>query len=434
MKKLIVFPVILLTGSLLFSEVPFREAITRAKKINRDLREKQYDVEATKIHTISARKRRYFQLDFSGSTSYSTDRLEIRSGDLPINGDNSADKVLFSGPTAFYDIQLNLRQPVYLHGRLNKLIKREETRTAINHCAADLKIIELVGDLKSTYLNHRLIVKKRRTLDFQIAKLKTHLERVENLLTEGFVQKTDVLETRAKLEELSLNRQDLDQLLEGCSIRFEHLCGLSPGQVEPPESETIAPLELSLKLLAEHHPFLLALSHQLNLVELNDRINRSRYQPELAAYARLHYARPGVNFFSLKWGLYFQGGLNLTLPVFKWNQKERDRQLSDLAGRRIRNQIYTFIEESETRLKRLYSERGSLQSKAELLARLIDNAGEVMELKEKLYIEKQVDNLDYLAAVSSYNHYRSWQDEINVQIALNGITIRTLTGNIQEGS
>jgi outer membrane protein TolC len=146
----------------------------------------------------------------------------------------------------------------------------------------------------------------------------------------------------------------------------------------------------------------------------------------------MHYGRPGQNFFKNSWSLYFQGGLNVSLPIFNWNKRGRDLELADIAGRKLENQRADFVRESERGLRQLFLYRGSLEKKRALLDGLVANAAEDIRLKEKLYEESQIDHTDLLAAMTSREQYLANREELFVQMEMLKVSMDAMTGKCEE--
>ena len=133
----------------------------------------------------------------------------------------------------------------------------------------------------------------------------------------------------------------------------------------------------------------------------------------------MHYGRPGQNFFMDRWTFYVQGGLSVSMPVFNWNKGGRDRELADIAARKLDNQRADFIRESEKSLRQLYLAKESLEKKLRPARRAgRPTPAEEVRLKDKLYEENQIDHTDLLAAMTSQERYLANREELLVQVEM----------------
>ena len=124
--------------------------------------------------------------------------------------------------------------------------------------------------------------------------------------------------------------------------------------------------------------------------------------------------------------------MSVSMPVFNWNKGGRDKNIAEIAARKLQNRRADFVRESEMRLRQFYFLKESLERKLALLDRLAANAGEDARLKESLYEEKQIDHNDYLAALTSRERALSNREELLAEMELLKVGIHTLIGKGEE--
>ena len=120
------------------------------------------------------------------------------------------------------------------------------------------------------------------------------------------------------------------------------------------------------------------------------------------------------------------------MPVFNWNKGGRDRELADIAARKLDNQRADFIRDSEKSLRQLYLAKESLEKKRVLLDGLVANAAEEIRLKDRLYEESQIDHTDLLAAMTSQERYVADREELLAQMEMLRANLDTLVGKTEE--
>jgi outer membrane protein TolC len=433
MKKLMFFT-LLAAALALPAGVTLSQAVANAWTISRGLDSQELEEKAAGIAELTALRQKYFSVYFSGSYRYSSDKVEVKASafPFPLGPNIPAGTVMLSAPNDTIDLKMSLVQPLYSGGLLSNAVKMEAIRAASERDLTRLKKIELAGRVKSSFFNHLLFCKKRDSLNFFLSSLELHLKKVENLYAEEQVRRSDLLETRAKADEIRLSLQDLEQLIAAEAVRFNSLCGYDPRDIDyrpaAPEGSFAADRD---RFLAGH-PLLRSLDEKLRLVQVQKRSVGAAYLPQVSAFAEMHYGRPGQNFFVDRWTLYVQGGLSVSMPVFNWNKGGRDRELADIAARQLENQRADFIRDSEASLRQLYIYKESLEKKRVLLDGLVANAAEDVRLKEKLYEENQIDHTDLLAAMANQEKYVSDREELLAQMEMLRANLDTLVGKTEE--
>ena len=425
----------LMAGAMILAaKVPLSKAVVNAWKISPGLDSQRLEGDAASTARLTALRQKYFSVYFSGSYRYSSDSVQLKFSDFPlkINTDIPPDAIILSTPNDSIDLKVSLAQPIYSGGILSNAVRMEAVREAAERDLTRLKKLELAGKVKNSFFNHRLFCRKRDSLTLLLDILMLHQGKLENMFKEELVRKSDLLETRAKADEIRLNLEDLEQLIRAEALNFSTLSGYDPGEIEDEAGAAEDSLTTAREFFLANHPLLRSLDEKARLIQLQKKMIAGAYLPQVSAVAELHYGRPGQNFFVNKWIPYVAGGINVSLPVFNWDKGGRDKSLTDFAARKLQNQRADFVRESEKSLQQLFFSRESLEKKLALLDGLVANATEDARLKEKLYAENQIDHNDFLAALSSQERYLSNREELLAQVELLKVGIDTLVGKYEE--
>jgi outer membrane protein TolC len=416
------------------AKVTLSQAVVNAWKISPNLISQRLEEEAAATARLTALRQKYFSVYLSGSYRYSSDSVQLKFSDFPlkINSDISPETIILSTPNESIDLKMSLVQPIYSGGILSNAVRMEAIREAAERDLTRLKKIELTGKVKNSFFNHRLFCRKRDSLNLLLDILKLHQGKLENLYREELVRKSDLLETLAKADEIRLNLEDLEQLIRSEALNFSTLSGYEPGDIDAEGSAEGDSLPAARDFFLANHPLLQSLDEKARLIRIQKKSISGAYLPQVSAVAELHYGRPGQNFFVNRWIPYIVGGINISLPVFNWNKGGRDKNLADIAARKLQNQRADFIRESEKSLRQLFFLKESLEKKLAMLDGLVANATEDAHLKEKLYAENQIDHNDYLAALTSQERYVSNREELLAQVELLKVGIDTLIGKCEE--
>jgi outer membrane protein TolC len=433
MKKILFF-VLLVATFILPAKVTLSQAVVSAWTSSRSLDSQKLEEEAASIAGLTALRQKYFSIYASGSYRYTSDKVEVKISDfpIPVSANIPPGTVVLSAPNDNFDLKMSLVQPLYSGGLLNNAVKMEAIRGAAEKDLTRLKKIELAGKVRSSYFNYLLFCNKRDSLSFFLSSLNLHLQKVENLYAEELVKKSDLLETRTKVDEIKLSLVDLEQLIAAEAVHFNSFCGYDPQDIDFKPVTRNESFDSAREYFLAGHPLLRSLDERVRIIQIQKKSIAGAYLPQLNAFAELHYGRPGQNFFKDQWTFYVQGGLSVTMPVFNWNKGGRDKNLADIAGRKLENQRADFIRESEKNLRQLYLYKESLEKKLVLLDSLSANAAEDIRLKERLYEENQIDHTDLLAAMTSQERYLSNREEMLTQMEMLKVNIDTLIGKCEE--
>ncbi|MBN2399380.1 MAG: TolC family protein [Candidatus Aminicenantes bacterium] len=419
---------------ILAAKVPLSQAVVNAWKISPGLDSQKLEENAADTARLTALRRKYFSLYLNGSYRYTSDTMQVKLSDFPFpaNADMAPETIILSTPNHNIDMKISLLQPVYSGGMLSNAVRMEAIREAAERDLTKMKKLELAGKVKSSFFNHRLFSRKRDSLNLLLDILKLHQGKLENLYAEELVRKSDLLETRTKVDEIRLNLEDLEQLIRSEALNFSTLCGYEPGDIDADARSADESLPAALEFFLARHPLLHSLDERARILQIRKKTIRGSYLPQVNAAVEFHYGRPGQNIFVTRWTPYVLGMINVSLPIFNWNQGERDKKLVDIAARKLQNQRDDFVRESERNLRQLYFRKESLEKKLALLDSLVANAAEDARLKEALYSENQIDHNDYLAALTSQERSLSNREELLAQVELTKAGIHVLIGKLEE--
>jgi outer membrane protein TolC len=416
----------------LAASVTLDQAVARAFEKSFGLKSRALDEEAARADRDFAARQRLFHLDFAASFRAATESVEVTAANFPFTSlfEIPPDQVLLSAPKNTYDLKLGLVQPLWTWGSLTNTLRADEARREAAAAGTRAAEVELAGRVKTSYFTYRLLQARKRSLEVLLESLKLHQARVEAFVREELTRRSDLLETEAKAEETRLSIEDAANRAERERINFDTLTGVSPGDIEPSASESVADYAASWADFQARQPLLRQLDSQAAALDLSRKAAAGSRLPRLSLFGEAHYARPGVNFFLDQWKVYGVAGLSLTVPVFNTNQIDRDKALLEIERRRLDDRRGEVLEQAEKTLKQLYETKRSLEQRASSADRLIDLAREDAVLKERLYRESQVSNLDYLLSLTDLERYRSLKDQLALELELVKVSINTAIGKI----
>lgn len=435
MKKIImVFTTLLIIPAFLFPEekIPLSQAINEGLRLSGEYQNQLLEDRSMELEKILARKDKFFMVGFEANYLYRSQTMSLETPSISIPGAGTIPgRTIEAGVKNNFDLKLSLVQPLYSGGILTNKENSMELRRAMEQNYTNLKELEIAGYIKSSFFIYLELLQKKSSLELQLEKLSLHYERIDNLYQEGLAKKSDLLETLSKQEEIKLSLHDIDQAIKREQIHFMQLTGRSPESIDDTYREPSFDYGSSWGYFESNHPVLQALDSQVELLGLQKKIVIGKYRPHLNGFAELHYGKPGLDFFEKKWSLYFQGGVVLDIPVFQWNKISEEKTLVDFKIQKVNNQRQDFVKEIRENLNKLFAVRDSLSSKLENLDQLITYSKEDAALKNQLFMEKQITNLDYLTAILSKDRYISMKEEVLFQLEQIKVNINTLISRVE---
>ncbi len=378
-------------------------------------------------------KDKLFSLDFNANYLYRSDIMTIEFPGVNIPGLISVPGQSYeAGLYHNYDLSVSLSQPLFNGGILSCRVEMEKVREAVEANQTELERDSLVDLIKSSFYDYQILMSQKRAVLSLRQALKLHSKKLSDLYTEGLVKKTDLLETKSSLEETDMNINDLDQAIDKVRIDFHRMCGHYPEEIDPECKEAEQNEKQALDYFKNNHPVLKTMSDQKKVLELQKKIISGKYLPSINGFAELHYGKPGIDYFAKEWSLYFQGGIVLNMPVFDWDKGACEKNVIDVSIRKLENQREDFIKDITRTLRQLYSVKESINQKKVNIENMIAFSKEDAELKKELYEEKQIPNVDYLAALQSEKKYEAMKHKLSLQIEKINVKINTLISRTKE--
>lgn len=433
-KIFLIFITLIMIPVFIVSEekIPLSQAIIEGLKLSGEYQNQLLEDRSLELERILANKDKFFSVGFEANYLYRSQTMLLETPSLSIPGVGTIPgRTMEAGVKNNFDLKLSLIQPLYSGGILTNKKNLIELRQAVEGNYIFLKEIEIAGYIKSSFFVYLELLQKKSSLELQLEKLSIHYDRLNNFYKEGLAKKSDLLETLSKLEEVKLSLHDIDQLIERERIHFKQLTGWDPDSIDNSYRESCEDYESSWAFFRSNHPVLQALDGQVELLGLQKKIISGKYRPHLNGFAELHYGKPGIDFFEKKWTLYFQGGIILDIPIFQWDKINEEGTLVDYKIQKVNNQKQDYLREIQENLKKLFAVQEFLSAKLKNLDQLITYAAEEAELKNRLFEEQQITNIDYLTALLSKDRYLSMKGETLFQLEQIKVKVNTLIGRLE---
>ncbi|NIM18580.1 MAG: TolC family protein [Candidatus Aminicenantes bacterium] len=433
MKRIVLILMTFWANGLVVGEIPLKQAIETGIRTDSQYKNHLLEHDISRLNQAKARMKKLFQLDFGGSYLFKSQQMEILFPDAhPAPGVVIPGSKITAGAKHNYDLKLSLVQPIFTGGVLANAVKLETQKEILTKHQTTLREIEVAAKIKYSYFTYRLLENKKKSLSLLIKNLKLHLKKITDFYREDLVKKSDLLETEMNLSETEMKLEDLNQLLEEEKINFARLCTFNIEDIEKIYDETNGTFRESLEFFKAHHPVLKTIDNNIQSLFLGKKITSGRYLPQVNGFAELHYGKPGIDFFKNEWSLYFQGGIAVNFKIFDWNQLRKDKKIVDFSIQQLNNRKEELITETKKTLAQMYAKKRTIEKQLELLEKLVTAAAQDAALKEELYKEHQVANIDYLASLLTKERYQSMKNERAVEYQLVKLSINTLIGRYGE--
>jgi outer membrane protein TolC len=433
MKRLILSLIIVCAQGLLMGAIPLEKAVESGIYIDAGYNNQRLELNALQVKHRQTLMNKRFKLDLSGSYLFKSENMEIAFPDSqPAPGITIPGIRKTAGAKHNYDLKLSMVQPIYTGGILSNSAEMESQKLRLEQHITALRKLAVAGEIKTSYFTYRLLQYKKKSLEVLIKNLELHRQRISDYFKENLVKKSDLLETDIKISEAEINLAELEQLIKAEKILFSRLCSLEVDNIEPNHQETVGSLDQSLNFFKSNHPVLKTVEQNIRLLQLKKKINSGQYLPQVSSFAELHYGRPGIDFFKNEWSLYFQGGISVNYKLFDWNKLKKENSVVNLSIQKLDNRKNELITDARKNLAQLYEKKKSIENQLNLLNKILDSAAEDSALKEELYKEQQVSNIDYLSSLLAVEKYRSMNDERKVEHQLVKLNINLIIGRYGE--
>ncbi len=242
-----------------------------------------------------------------------------------------------------FDFSLKLEQPIYTGRILTFKTRFSEIKSIEIEYKKELLKNSISYAVKLSFLNYLYLKKKKKQLELTLETLKNHLKKLKSFYNEELIERSDIIETELKCEEIKLKINDIEALISDSREEFLKLTGFSPEDIDEKYHENSLSFDESLKYLKANHPFLKTLENEKKLVLLGEKIEKASYLPQIFGFYNLHYGKPGIDFFKDEWSLYFETGISINLKVFDWGKLKKRKKVYDYSLIKIENKKDDFF-------------------------------------------------------------------------------------------
>lgn len=282
------------------------------------------------------------QFDFSATYTYMNDPqiMDIPGFELPtLTG--AASGIYYPGGVTNltyhnnYSGGVDLSLPIYLGGKLRNYVKMSEIGLGIaEHNLTNTKE-NLVLQVDQQYWSLVSLKENLLVVQKSVSLLEDVVKQTENWQKVGIVTSNEVLKAKVELNNARLAVIKLNDNVTLARMALNQIIGYSVlTEVEVADSvvvEDSKPVTLNdISQLAEQRHELQMLEKQVEISEVNRKVTRSDYMPQLVTFANYGFQNPNhkaEDVTELTW----VAGVNLSIPVFHWGERNLKLEMQELA-------------------------------------------------------------------------------------------------------
>jgi len=313
------------------------EALRLTKQNNLQLHKQQQKQKLAELEVAVKRGQLLPSLDLSASTSY-TD--EIARLDVPFTLPGGITPQIELGGHDRTDLAIGIRQPLFTGFRLRTQVSLAKTSLESESSRLALLNQQTAMQVYLLFYQAQSLKKERSIQEASMKRLSVQLDQTRTLFRNAQVMAYDTLQVYNQTLQLKIqieqNRRD-QRLVD---LQMARLLDL-------PETRSIVEADLkkpaasaqsleSLKQIARRQrPELNSIRLGQHAAELNQKLARGSYYPEIGAEAKYHYAKPGLNQVADEWMDYATIGVNLQWNLWRGNQDRHRAQQAEVEYNRL---------------------------------------------------------------------------------------------------
>ncbi len=326
-----------------------------------------------------------------------------------------------------YDLNLNLKQPLFTGGRLTALYRQAEEATKVaeeDYCRTK---INLIFKVKEAYYNILKAEKICAVSREAVEQIKAHLKVVENFYKAGMVPKVDLLKAKVQLANIKQNLVEAENGLELARASFNNLLNRSlSAQVELVDVLSYQKEEFNLKDCVENA---LKLRPELKMQKIVSKmaeeglgIAKSDYLPTISLIAN-YDQKKGSEIPIDKWQKSWNAIVAFELDIWNWGRtKAKVRQAKSVISQN-QDALSLLKKTIELEVRNAFLNLQAAEKKILVTEKAVEQSREGSRMSELRFKEGMATNTDVLDATTlqsqaETNYYQALYDCYLAEAAL----------------
>lgn len=333
------FFIVFMTGRLAAqAPLPLEEALRLAAQHNLQLRKQQHKQRQAELETAIKRGQRLPAVDFAATALYASELAQFEFPfPLPGGQQPSLELHLFDRK----ELSLGVRQPIFTGGRLSAQVALAQTAQASEQTRLAVLQQQTAYQVHVLFYQAENLKKENQIQQTSLARLAAQLEQVRQLFFNAQALGYDTLQVFNQTLQIGIQMEQTRRDLRLLHLQMARLLALPEVRpladlALPPLPAAILPPDSIKQIARQQRPEVRGVSLAQHAAQLQRKLARGNYFPEIGAEARYYYAKPGVNPFANDWMDYGTLALHLQWNLWRWNQDRNRAQTAEVEYGRLK--------------------------------------------------------------------------------------------------
>ncbi|HKW47046.1 MAG TPA: TolC family protein [Gemmatimonadaceae bacterium] len=261
--------------------------------------------------------------------------------------------VPFSGlPHDTYDAHLLAQQRLF-DPSLGPRANAERANLAVNEARIRTNIYALHDEVNSAFFSAALAQARSNELTTVIADLEAQLRVAQARVREGTALPSEPATIEA---ELMQRRQDRDDVATTRNASLAVLSSLTGRQIAP--SDTIllpdigAAVAEARTAIPRARPEYAQFARARDQLAAQERVVATQTRPQVSAYGRFGYGKPGLNFLATDFNSYWIAGVRVQWAPWTWGSNAREREVLEVQQQIVASDLDAFTASQQRAVER----------------------------------------------------------------------------------
>ncbi len=308
-----------------------------------------------------------------------------------------------------YSARLTLSQPLFTGNRLSSNTELTEYNSLAAETDFSKDKNQLILDIKVAYWNYAKSLRVKETLEKNIVQVKSRLQDLENLFTNGLATNNEVLKVRVQLSNFEILLLDATNNIDISLYNLNNTLGipvntkLEPKAIIELKQPEIPKLDDLIKASKQNRSDLKSLDYRIKSGEAGITLSKAGWYPQLNFNANYLYANPNSRIFPSQEKFKGTWDFGITLSYDIWNWKLTSYQTKQAEANLEQTKIAKELTENNIDLEvnQNYKSLLSVTAKMKLTKETVEQAKENYRVTNEKYKSGLLLNSEVVDAETS---------------------------------
>jgi len=366
-------PLLLCTAVVAQTPLTLGEALQLAAQNNLALRKQAQKQKQADLDLAIKRGQRLPSVEVSATALYATELAQFEFPfALPGGQQPSVELHLFDRK----ELSVGVRQPIFTGWRLSTQVALAQTAQSSEQNRFALLQQQTAYQVYLLFYQAENFKKENQIQRASMARLGTQLGQVRDLFRNAQALAYDTLQVFNQTLQIGIQVEQTQRDLRLLNLQMSRLLDLP--EVRPLAELTLPALPAALmspdsmkQIARQQRPEVYSVNLAQQAAQLQRKLARSNYFPEIGAEARYYYAKPGVNPFANAWMDYGTLGVNLQWNLWRWNQDRNRMQTAAVEYNRLQLEEKELLRSIDYEVERSYEDMNLAAQQNRLAQRLL---------------------------------------------------------------